>query len=139
MRTQNAPPEPWVIVGTDPEAAIAWRIDQRAAAQPQAPEPLRMPPPLNQLPWSIAKGQFGIQGADFSYGSTNRPHNERPDPPVERRDSPGRAARLDRLFRYDSTRAHHYTPYPSLAPAIETSQTFQRPFRFAETEFKQLN
>ena len=27
----------------------------------------------------------------------------------------------------------------SLAPTIETSRTFQRPLRFAETEFKQLN
>ena len=49
----------------NPGYAIAWRIDQRAAAQPEAPEPLRMPPPLNQLPWDVAKDQFGPQGADF--------------------------------------------------------------------------
>src|SRR6266481_1340325 len=44
--------------------AIAWRIDQRAA-KPEAPEPLRMPAPLDQLPWNLAKDQFGPQGADF--------------------------------------------------------------------------
>src|SRR5271165_5833069 len=44
--------------------SIAWRIDQRAS-QSEAPEPLRLPPPLNQLPWAVAKDQFGAQGADF--------------------------------------------------------------------------
>jgi hypothetical protein len=43
----------------------AWRIDQRAATQPEAPEPLRMPAPLNRLPWDVAKDQFGPQGTDF--------------------------------------------------------------------------
>jgi len=42
--------------------AAAWRIDQRAA---QLSEPLRLPAPLNQLPWDVAKDQFGSQGADF--------------------------------------------------------------------------
>jgi len=50
--------------GRNPGYAIAWRIDQRAA-QAQSPEPLRMPAPLNQLPWDVAKIQFGLQGADF--------------------------------------------------------------------------
>jgi hypothetical protein len=49
----------------NPGYSIAWRIDRRAAAQPEAPEPLRLPPPLNQLPWDVAKDQFGAQGADF--------------------------------------------------------------------------
>jgi hypothetical protein len=40
------------------------RIDQRAA-QPEASEPLRMPPPLNQFPWNFAKDQFSAQGSDF--------------------------------------------------------------------------
>jgi len=44
--------------------AIAWRIDQRAA-QPETPEPLRLPAPLTQLPREVAKDQFGLQGADF--------------------------------------------------------------------------
>ena len=48
----------------NPGYAIAWRIDQRAA-QAQPPEPLRLPAPLNQLPWNVAKDQFGGQGTDF--------------------------------------------------------------------------
>src|SRR5664280_2486126 len=43
---------------------IAWRMDQRVARIPP-PEPLRLPTPLNQLPWDVAKDQFGLQGADF--------------------------------------------------------------------------
>jgi hypothetical protein len=39
-------------------------MDQRAA-QAQPPEPLRLPAPLNQLPWDVAKDHFGVQGADF--------------------------------------------------------------------------
>ena len=48
----------------NPGYAIAWRIDQRAA-QTETPDPLRLPAPLNQLPWNFAKDQFGTQGADF--------------------------------------------------------------------------
>src|SRR4051794_13771457 len=44
--------------------AIAWRLDQRAAQIP-LPEPFRFAAPLNQLPWNVAKDQFGAQGADF--------------------------------------------------------------------------
>jgi hypothetical protein len=49
----------------NPGYTIAWRIDQRAARVAQAPEPLRLPAPLNQLPWWFAKDQFGAQGVDF--------------------------------------------------------------------------
>src|SRR5271169_850224 len=49
----------------NPGYAIAWRIDQRAAQTPSPPEPLRLPAPLNQLPWDLAKDQFGPPGADF--------------------------------------------------------------------------
>src|SRR5450432_3472932 len=48
----------------NPGYSIAWRIDQRAT-QTEAPETLRLPPPLNQLPWNFAKDQFGPQGTDF--------------------------------------------------------------------------
>jgi hypothetical protein len=34
------------------------------AVDPQ-PEPLRLPSPLNRLPWDIAQSEFGMQGADF--------------------------------------------------------------------------
>jgi hypothetical protein len=49
----------------NPGYAIAWRIDQRATQTQSPPEPLRLPPPLNQLPWGLAKDQFGSQRADF--------------------------------------------------------------------------
>jgi hypothetical protein len=48
----------------NPDYGIAWRLDQRAAQTP-APEPLRVPTPLNRLSWEFAKDQFGPQGADF--------------------------------------------------------------------------
>src|SRR5271165_6785727 len=48
----------------NPDYPIAWRLDQRASQTPP-PEPLRMPPPLNQLPWDVAKDEFSTQGADF--------------------------------------------------------------------------
>jgi hypothetical protein len=48
----------------NPDYAIAWRLDRRKA-QAEAPERLRSPPPLAQLPWDLAKDQFGAQGADF--------------------------------------------------------------------------
>lgn len=48
----------------NPEYARGYRIEQRAAQQ-RPPEPLRVPAPLNQLPWDIAKDQFGAKGTDF--------------------------------------------------------------------------
>ena len=49
----------------NPGYAAAYRIEQRAIAADPPAEPLRMPPPLNQLPWDLAKDQFGTEGADF--------------------------------------------------------------------------
>src|ERR1035438_3034598 len=49
----------------NPGYAVAWRIDRRATQVPQPPEPLRLPAPLDQLPWEFAKDQFGVQRADF--------------------------------------------------------------------------
>src|SRR3982750_3352041 len=49
----------------NPEYGAAYRIQQRALQRDPAAEPLRMPPPLNQLPWDVAKDQFGAEGADF--------------------------------------------------------------------------
>jgi len=48
----------------NPGYAIAYRIDQRAA-QNEPPEVLRVPAPLDQLPWEFAKDEFGSQHADF--------------------------------------------------------------------------
>src|SRR5437588_3697438 len=49
----------------NPCYAMAWRIDRRTSQTPSPPEPLRLPAPLNQLPWELAKDQFGSPGADF--------------------------------------------------------------------------
>src|ERR1035437_9623852 len=38
--------------------AIAWRLDRRVTQAQQPPEPLRLPAPLNQLPWEFAKDQL---------------------------------------------------------------------------------
>jgi len=48
----------------NPDYATAYRI-QRRSAQPRLPEPLRLPKPLSQLPWDLAKDQLGAQGTDF--------------------------------------------------------------------------
>src|SRR5438093_800537 len=49
----------------NPGYAIAHRIDQRVAQTQPPPKPMRLPAPLNQLPWEFAKDQFGSQRADF--------------------------------------------------------------------------
>src|SRR5713226_7245613 len=49
----------------NPDYGIAYRIDQRSAQTQPPPEVLRVPTPLNQLPWEFAKDQFGPQCADF--------------------------------------------------------------------------
>jgi len=47
-----------------PDYFTARRIQDRGKGE-RPPEPLRLPPPLSQLPWDIAQDQFGAQGADF--------------------------------------------------------------------------
>jgi len=49
----------------NPGYAIAYRIDQRAAENQSPPEVMRLPAPLNRLPWEFAKDQFGPQRTDF--------------------------------------------------------------------------
>jgi len=41
----------------NPGYAISWRMDRRKT-QAEPPEPLRLPAPLNQLPWDVAKDQI---------------------------------------------------------------------------------
>jgi hypothetical protein len=48
----------------NPDYAAAYRIQQRQA-QERLPEPLRVPAPLNRLPWDLAKDEFGAQATDF--------------------------------------------------------------------------
>src|SRR3954447_6643096 len=48
----------------NPDYATGYRL-QRRHAQERAPEPLRVPPPLNRLPWDLAKDEIGRQATDF--------------------------------------------------------------------------
>ena len=48
----------------NPDYFSGRRIQARGASD-KPPEPLRLPSPLNQLPWDIAQSEFGAQGADF--------------------------------------------------------------------------
>ena len=45
--------------------AIAYRIDPRATQTESPAEPMRVPAPLDRLPWEFAKDEFGSQHADF--------------------------------------------------------------------------
>lgn len=49
----------------NPDSFVARRLKQRTAMAPPPPALLRVPPPLDRLPWDIAQDQFGVQGADF--------------------------------------------------------------------------
>jgi hypothetical protein len=48
----------------NPDYFIARRIQSRCQSE-RAPEPLRLPHPLSNLPWDIAQDEFGHKGADF--------------------------------------------------------------------------
>jgi len=48
----------------NPAYAAAYRIDRRNTEKPP-PELLRVPAPLTQVPWDLAKDEFGARGADF--------------------------------------------------------------------------
>ena len=49
----------------NPDYFTARRIQTRQAQSPPKPEPLRLPSPLEKLPWDLAQDEFGVQGADF--------------------------------------------------------------------------
>jgi hypothetical protein len=48
----------------NPDYGAGYRL-QRRSAQERAPEPLRVPAPLNRLPWDVAKDEFGGKATDF--------------------------------------------------------------------------
>jgi hypothetical protein len=48
----------------NPGYAPAWRIQSRSESKPP-PKPIPLPAPLSNLPWDMAKEEFGIKGADF--------------------------------------------------------------------------
>jgi hypothetical protein len=47
----------------NPEYATAWRIQRRALNERGAAPVMR--PPLDRLPWDLAKDEFGAQGAEL--------------------------------------------------------------------------
>jgi hypothetical protein len=47
-----------------PDYFIAGRILDRGKEE-RPPEPLRLSPPLNRLPWDIAQDDFGVKATDF--------------------------------------------------------------------------
>jgi hypothetical protein len=49
----------------NPDYFTARRIQARQAQSPPKPEPLRLPSPLEKLPWDLAQDEFGVAGADF--------------------------------------------------------------------------
>src|SRR5450432_876902 len=49
----------------NPDYAAAWRLDQRAKQQVPPPKPLRIPAPLDKLPWDVAKDEFTPYCIDF--------------------------------------------------------------------------
>lgn len=56
---QAIPPAP----SASPTSSLANLPHSPSTSRP--PAPLRLPAPLNQLPWDIAQSEFGVQGADF--------------------------------------------------------------------------
>ena len=48
----------------NPDYFAAHRILARKTLKGRV-EPLRVPPPLDRLPWDLAQSEFGAQGADF--------------------------------------------------------------------------
>lgn len=57
----------WRAANPDYFAArrIAERAEQAAQEPKTPPAPLRVPAPLDRLPWDVAQDEFGVQGADF--------------------------------------------------------------------------
>jgi len=49
----------------NPDYALAHRLDQRANQTKPSADPLRLPKPLDQLPWNVAKDEFSPYGIDF--------------------------------------------------------------------------
>jgi hypothetical protein len=49
----------------NPDYMRAWRMRTKADDAQASRLPPSTPPPLNRLPWDIAKDEFGTQGAEF--------------------------------------------------------------------------
>jgi hypothetical protein len=53
----------WRLI--NPGYAIAYRLQKRAALTERERPEARHPPPLDRLPWDLAKDEFKAQGCDF--------------------------------------------------------------------------
>jgi len=53
----------WRLV--NPGYAMAYRLQKRAALPERERPEARHPPPLDRLPWDVAKDEFKAQGCDF--------------------------------------------------------------------------
>lgn len=51
--------------GRNPDYMRAWRMRTKAEDEQSSRLPPSTPPPLNRLPWDVAKDEFGTQGAEF--------------------------------------------------------------------------
>jgi hypothetical protein len=50
----------------NPDYSTARRLQaRRVRSEQRVIEPLQLPPPLSQLPWDIARDEFGAVGGDF--------------------------------------------------------------------------
>lgn len=49
----------------NPEYGITYRLQKRVALQERERPETRHPPPLDRLPWDVAKDQFTAQGCEF--------------------------------------------------------------------------
>lgn len=50
----------------NPSYGATYRLDHRHPPEPAPPtEPVRVPAPLDKLPWDVAKDQFGSKATDF--------------------------------------------------------------------------
>jgi len=55
--------------GRNPGHALAWRARQRGEQSVREPvAPLRVPAPLDRLPWEAMQEEFGVQGTDYLAG-----------------------------------------------------------------------
>jgi hypothetical protein len=55
----------WRRVNPDYFTARRLQLRRSSAEEGSTLEPLRVPPPLTQLPWDIAQDEFGPVGSDF--------------------------------------------------------------------------
>ena len=64
LQARMVPDEPPDLPAAQP-GRTSWPAPSAPPTSSRPLAPLRLPPPLNRLPWDIAQSEFGAQGADF--------------------------------------------------------------------------